>query len=167
AYCHEWQCQDADDRATGHIMRIQALEAGARVDTFEDIGIIFSCDLKKMAPKRTTRSTLATTNTTTTPMIDAQLKVLIDQGVADALAACDADRSQNDKDSHDSRTGVRRQALLARECTYPNFMKCKPLYFKGTKGVIKLTQWFERIETVFRISNCTVENKSSLPLVLF
>ncbi|GJY16294.1 reverse transcriptase domain-containing protein [Tanacetum coccineum] len=38
-------------------------------------------------------------------------------------------------------------------------MKCKPLYFKGTKGVVELTQWFERMETVFRISNCSVENQ--------
>ncbi|GJV20266.1 putative reverse transcriptase domain-containing protein [Tanacetum coccineum] len=79
--------------------------------------------------------------------------------VAAALVTRDSDRSQNDKDSHDSRTGVRRQALLARECTYPDFMKYKPLYFKGTEGVIKLTRWFVRMETVFRISNCTVENQ--------
>ncbi|GJY61751.1 hypothetical protein Tco_0462408 [Tanacetum coccineum] len=65
-----------------------------------------------MAPKRTTRSTPAITTTTTTPMTDAQLKALIDQGVADALAACDADRSRNGKDNHDSGTGVRRQAPL-------------------------------------------------------
>ncbi|GKD73928.1 reverse transcriptase domain-containing protein [Tanacetum coccineum] len=86
-------------------------------------------------------------------MTDEQLKRLIDQGVADALATRDAERSQNGKDSHDSCTGVRRQAPLARECTYPDFMKCKPLYFKGTEGVIELTQWFKRIETVIRISN--------------
>ncbi|GJZ18048.1 hypothetical protein Tco_0554171 [Tanacetum coccineum] len=36
AYRHEWQRQDAADRATGHIMRIQALEARARIDTLED-----------------------------------------------------------------------------------------------------------------------------------
>ncbi|GJW30513.1 hypothetical protein Tco_0047388 [Tanacetum coccineum] len=35
-YCHEWQRPDTDDCATRHIMRIQALEAGARVDTLED-----------------------------------------------------------------------------------------------------------------------------------
>ncbi|GKG35038.1 hypothetical protein Tco_0440192, partial [Tanacetum coccineum] len=68
-----------------------------------------------------------TATTTTTPMTDAQLKALIDQGVTDALAACDADRSRNDEDSYDSGTGVRRQAPLARECNYPDFMKCKPL----------------------------------------
>ncbi|GJW07255.1 hypothetical protein Tco_1569678 [Tanacetum coccineum] len=33
---HEWQRQDANDRVTRHIMRIQALEAGARDDTLED-----------------------------------------------------------------------------------------------------------------------------------
>ncbi|GKD95562.1 hypothetical protein Tco_1379459 [Tanacetum coccineum] len=38
AYCHEWQRPNADDCTTRHIMRIQALEAGARVDTLEDTG---------------------------------------------------------------------------------------------------------------------------------
>ncbi|GJS07258.1 putative reverse transcriptase domain-containing protein [Tanacetum coccineum] len=121
--------------------------------------LYFCVILKKMAPKRTTRSTPVTTTTTTTPVTDAQLKALIDQGIADALAARDADRSRNGQDSHDSGTGVRRQAPLARECTYTNFMKCKPLYFMGTEGVVELTQWFERMETVFRIRNCTVENQ--------
>ncbi|GKD12503.1 putative reverse transcriptase domain-containing protein [Tanacetum coccineum] len=112
-----------------------------------------------MVPKRTTRSTPATTTTPTTSVINAQLKRLIYPSVTDALEARDADRIQNGKDSHDSGTGVRRQALLARECTYLDFMKCKPLYFKGTEGVVELTQWFERMETVFRISNCSVENQ--------
>ncbi|GKE25522.1 hypothetical protein Tco_1440906 [Tanacetum coccineum] len=86
-----------------------------------------------MAPKRATRSTPATT-TTTTSITNAQLKALIDQGVADALAVCDAGRSINGDDSHNSGTGVRRQAPPARECTYPDFMKFKPLYFKGIEG---------------------------------
>ncbi|GJU67434.1 putative reverse transcriptase domain-containing protein [Tanacetum coccineum] len=112
------------------------------------------------APKtRTTRSSPATTTTTTTPMTDEQLKTLTGQGVADMLEERYATRSINGEDNHDSSTGIRRQAPLAREFTYPNFMKCKTLYFKGTKGVVKLTQWFERLETVFRISNCTVENQ--------
>nr|GEU55142.1 putative reverse transcriptase domain-containing protein [Tanacetum cinerariifolium] len=64
--------------------------------------------------KRTTRSTPATTTTTTiTPMTNAQLKALIDQGVANALAAHDADRSRNGKDIYDSKTEVRRQAPVA------------------------------------------------------
>ncbi|GKE03495.1 hypothetical protein Tco_1395513 [Tanacetum coccineum] len=55
-----------------------------------------------MAPKRATA--------TTTPMIDSQLKALIAQGVANALAERDADRSRNGDDNYDSGTGGRRQA---------------------------------------------------------
>ncbi|GJS51087.1 hypothetical protein Tco_0624449 [Tanacetum coccineum] len=47
---------------------------------------------------------------------------------------------------------------LAHECI-TDVMNCKTPYFKGTEGVFELTQWFERMETVFRISNCTVENQ--------
>ncbi|GJY34382.1 putative reverse transcriptase domain-containing protein [Tanacetum coccineum] len=111
-----------------------------------------------MAPKRTTRANPADT-TTTTSMTNAQLKAMIDQGVTDALAAHDADRNTNGDDTHNSGTSVKRTERVARECTYPNFMKCQPLNFKGTKGVVELIQWFEKMETVFSISNCSVENQ--------
>ncbi|GJX57583.1 putative reverse transcriptase domain-containing protein [Tanacetum coccineum] len=108
----------------------------------------------RKAPR--TRTTPATT-TTTTSVTNAQLQAMIDQGVTAALAARDANR--NGDDSHTSGTGVRRTERVARECTYQDFMKCQPLYFKGTEGVVELTQWFERMETVFRISHCSVENQ--------
>ncbi|GJU50731.1 putative reverse transcriptase domain-containing protein [Tanacetum coccineum] len=92
-------------------------------------------------------------------MAHSETQMVALQRVADVLAEHEATKSENGKDSHDSGMGVRRQAPLSHECTYPDFMKCKPLYFKGTKGVFELTQWFERMETVFRISNCTVENQ--------
>ncbi|GJS51806.1 hypothetical protein Tco_0625168 [Tanacetum coccineum] len=57
---------------------------------------------------------------------------------------------------HDSGTGSRRTERAARECTYTDFLKCQPLNFKGTEGVVGLTQWFEKMESVFHISNCTV-----------
>ncbi|GKB64603.1 putative reverse transcriptase domain-containing protein [Tanacetum coccineum] len=43
---------------------------------------------------------------------------------------------------------------VARECTYHDFVKCQPLNFKGTEEVFRLTRWFEKMETVFHISNC-------------
>ncbi|GKA71895.1 hypothetical protein Tco_0778111, partial [Tanacetum coccineum] len=43
---------------------------------------------------------------------------------------------------------------VARVCTYQVFVKCQPLNFKGTKRVIGLTRWFEKMETMFHISNC-------------
>ncbi|GJT22049.1 hypothetical protein Tco_0891986 [Tanacetum coccineum] len=115
-----------------------------------------------MAPKRATRSTPVTitptpTTTTTTSVTNAQLQAMIDQGVTAALAARDANR--NGDDSHILEMGGRRTERVARECTYQDFMKCKPLYFKGTEGVVELTQWFKRMETVFCISNCSVENQ--------
>ncbi|GJX05828.1 hypothetical protein Tco_0193760 [Tanacetum coccineum] len=84
---------------------------------------------------------------------------MIDQGVTAALAARDSNRSTNGDDIHVSGTGVRRTKRVARECTYPDFMKCQPLNFKGTEGVVELIQWFEKMETVFSISNCSVENQ--------
>nr|GEU30010.1 putative reverse transcriptase domain-containing protein [Tanacetum cinerariifolium] len=71
-----------------------------------------------MPPKR---------NTTTTPMIDAQIKALIAQGVVDALAERDADRSRNGDDRHDLGSNKRRRMLVAPECTYSDFLKCQPL----------------------------------------
>ncbi|GJR36182.1 putative reverse transcriptase domain-containing protein [Tanacetum coccineum] len=45
------------------------------------------------------------------------------------------------------------------ECTYKDFLNCKPLTFKGTKGVVVLSQWFKKMESVFHISNYAVENQ--------
>ncbi|GJZ82423.1 hypothetical protein Tco_0647596 [Tanacetum coccineum] len=44
--------------------------------------------------------------------------------------------------------------LVARECTFQDFLKCKPHIFSRTEGVVELTRWFEKIEIVFNISNC-------------
>nr|GEV94049.1 hypothetical protein [Tanacetum cinerariifolium] len=46
------------------------------------------------------------------------------------------------------------RGYVARECTYQDFMKCQPLNFKGTEGVVGLIRWCEKMETVFHISNC-------------
>nr|GEY37689.1 putative reverse transcriptase domain-containing protein [Tanacetum cinerariifolium] len=79
--------------------------------------------------------------TTTTPMTDAAIKALIAQGVADALAEYETHRSSgNGNDSHDSGSG-RRTKRATRECTYSDFLKCQPFNFKGTEGVVGLTQW--------------------------
>ncbi|GJT36817.1 putative reverse transcriptase domain-containing protein [Tanacetum coccineum] len=43
---------------------------------------------------------------------------------------------------------------VAREFTHQDFLKCQPLNFNGTEGVVGLTCWFEKMETGFHISNC-------------
>ncbi|GJZ49353.1 hypothetical protein Tco_0603543 [Tanacetum coccineum] len=68
AYRHEWQCQDADDRAIEHIIRTQALEAGARVDTL--VGHL--------------RKTMATVNQ---GMSVEEIEQIVAQRVANAIEA--------------------------------------------------------------------------------
>ncbi|GKA35851.1 reverse transcriptase domain-containing protein [Tanacetum coccineum] len=115
-----------------------------------------------MAPRgRPTRLNPGTTPppvtdpTTTTSVTSAQLQAMIDEGAVLAARAT----TRNGDDNHTSRTGARRNKRTVRECTYQDFMKCQPLFFRGTEGAVDLTQWFERMETVFRISNCIVENQ--------
>nr|GEV13065.1 putative reverse transcriptase domain-containing protein [Tanacetum cinerariifolium] len=74
-------------------------------------------EAQKMAPKtRTTRATPATTTTLTITVTDAQLRALIDRGIAATLAERDTDRSRNGDNSNDSGTGRRRQVKFA-SCT--------------------------------------------------
>nr|GFC83781.1 hypothetical protein [Tanacetum cinerariifolium] len=95
--------------------------------------------------------TLAPTATTTT-VTEAQLQALINQGVVVAMAEAEASRVRNGYGNNGSGP---RLAQVVRECTHPDFLKCQPLKFKGTEGVIELTQWLEKMESVFNISNCT------------
>nr|GEZ91098.1 hypothetical protein [Tanacetum cinerariifolium] len=77
-------------------------------------------------------------------------KALINRGVVAAMAEAEASRVRNGNDSNGSGT---RLAQAIRECTYPDFLKSQPLNFKGTEGVVGLTHWFEKIESIF--NNCT------------
>ncbi|GJY47173.1 hypothetical protein Tco_0436236 [Tanacetum coccineum] len=90
----------------------------------------------KMAPKRATRSNIAPETTNTTSVTNAQLQAMINQGVTAALAARDA--NTNGVDSHNSRTGARRNERATRECTYPDFMKCQPPKFQGSRRIVEL-----------------------------
>nr|GEV05712.1 putative reverse transcriptase domain-containing protein [Tanacetum cinerariifolium] len=59
-------------------------------------------------------------------------EALINQGVAAAMAKAEASRVRNGYGSNGSRP---RLAQAVCECTYPHFLKCQPLNFKGTEGV--------------------------------
>ncbi|GJS53508.1 gypsy type transposase [Tanacetum coccineum] len=110
-----------------------------------------------MAPKRAMRSNIAPETTNTTSVTNAQLQAMINQGVTAALAARDA--NTNGIDNHNSGTGARINERATRKCTYPDFIKCQPLNFKGIEDIIELTRWIKKMETVFRISNYFVENQ--------
>nr|GEV23239.1 putative reverse transcriptase domain-containing protein [Tanacetum cinerariifolium] len=65
----------------------------------------------------------------------------------------------NEDTSHTTGTGPR-TVRPTQGCTYKDYLNYKLLKFKGTEGVIGLTQWFERTESVSSISNCTAENQN-------
>ncbi|GKC31058.1 hypothetical protein Tco_1038352 [Tanacetum coccineum] len=46
-----------------------------------------------------------------------------------------------------------------RGCSYKTFLNCKPHPFNGTEGVVGLTRWVKKIESVFEISKCVEEDK--------
>lgn len=46
-----------------------------------------------------------------------------------------------------------------RECTYKDFMNCKPSFFNGTGGIISLSQWFELTESISEICSCPKGSK--------
>ncbi|GKD45679.1 hypothetical protein Tco_1270324, partial [Tanacetum coccineum] len=55
--------------------------------------------------------------------------------------------------------GARPAAPEITGCTYVTFMKCDPQPFKGTEGAVVLCQWFEKLESVFQISDCKERDK--------
>ncbi|GJZ51914.1 putative reverse transcriptase domain-containing protein [Tanacetum coccineum] len=67
--------------------------------------------------------------------------------------------STNGDESHSLDGDNRRHVQITRPCFYADFIKCQPLNFKGTEGVVGLTQWIEKIESVFHISGCDIENQ--------
>nr|GFC64495.1 hypothetical protein [Tanacetum cinerariifolium] len=100
---------DANDAARFGVIALRTQVSAQRTKITDLRAAYRRFQTTKMAPKRTTRANHATTKTTTTTSVtDAQLAALIEQGVARALAARDADRNTNVDDSHNLGTGVRR-----------------------------------------------------------
>ncbi|GKB58214.1 putative reverse transcriptase domain-containing protein, partial [Tanacetum coccineum] len=62
-------------------------------------------------------------------------------------------RGDNGDGNENCNVNGRGERPVAHECTYQDFMKCQPLSFKGTKGVVGLIRWSEKMKTVFHISN--------------
>ncbi|GKA26904.1 putative reverse transcriptase domain-containing protein [Tanacetum coccineum] len=87
------------------------------------------------------------------PYMKAAIKKLVDDSVSAAPEAQAANMENTDN------TTRPREALVARKCSYKEFMSCQPINFKGTKDVVGLIHWFERTELVFSRSNCTEDCK--------
>nr|GEV96337.1 reverse transcriptase domain-containing protein [Tanacetum cinerariifolium] len=102
-----------------------------------------------MAPKRTS-------TTVVLAITQAAIRKLVVDSVATALEAQTTNMANADNTYRNIKP---REALVARKCSYKEFMSYQPFNFKGTKGAVRLICWFERTESVFSRSNCTEESK--------
>nr|GFD16437.1 putative reverse transcriptase domain-containing protein [Tanacetum cinerariifolium] len=104
-----------------------------------------------MAPVTRQGPSTLPNNTNPNNMTPESVQAMIDQALL---------RNSNNRDgSHSSHEDNRRNVQIARPCFYANFMKCQPLNFKGTEGVVGLTRWIEKMELVFQINGCATENQ--------
>ncbi|GJZ34376.1 putative reverse transcriptase domain-containing protein [Tanacetum coccineum] len=96
------------------------------------------------------------------PMTAAAVEQLIEARVSMALANHETlpnSTISHGEGSHNSETGIRGTVRTPRECTPKDFLNCKPLTFKGTEGGVVMSQSFEKMESVFHISNYAMENQ--------
>nr|GEW56045.1 hypothetical protein [Tanacetum cinerariifolium] len=143
----EIDVQESDeDLAVTQMMRIHALKAIARTDTLIDSRTyLHFCTKSRIMPV-----TRQGTNIIMTP---ESIQAMIDQTLQRNSTQNQDDASQN------SGAGPRRHVQPACVCSYTDFMKCQPLNFKGTEGIVGMYQWLEKMESIFHISDCAIDNQ--------
>ncbi|GJU47278.1 hypothetical protein Tco_1204544 [Tanacetum coccineum] len=104
-----------------------------------------------MAPTTRRGPKTPVNNTNPNNMTPESIQAMIDQDLLQ--------NSTNGDGSHSSHGDKRRNVQTTRPCFYADFMECQPLNFKGTEGVVGLTRWIEKMESVFNISGCAIENQ--------
>nr|GEW88081.1 reverse transcriptase domain-containing protein [Tanacetum cinerariifolium] len=102
-----------------------------------------------MAPKRTSTSAAPA-------MTQAAIRQLVANIVVAALEAQAATMAST---YNPNRNTGPRETLVARKCTYKEFISCQPFYLNGMEGAVGLIRWFERTELVFSLSNCIEDCK--------
>nr|GEY89382.1 hypothetical protein [Tanacetum cinerariifolium] len=87
---------------------------------------------------------------------------MIQESVEAAIRA-ERERVQNEA-NHAEGPNV---ALVSRECTFADFMKCSPITFRGNEGAVGLIRWIEKTEMVFTVTKCTEANKVAFTAATF
>nr|GEZ30809.1 putative reverse transcriptase domain-containing protein [Tanacetum cinerariifolium] len=130
----------------------EPVQEGAAKVTYETLGDLVQ---RKMPNTRSRAS-----------MTHEEVEELIARRVAEEIEAHEVARNlealnENEEEQEGENGGNGNHGMnyggfmpMARECTFQDFMKCKPHAFSGTEGVVGLTCWFEKMKTVFNINNC-------------
>nr|GFA34336.1 hypothetical protein [Tanacetum cinerariifolium] len=69
----------------------------------------------------------------------ATIERLITRRVVEAMTSYEANQNNRNEDGNPN-VNVGGVVPIARECTYQDFVKCQPLNFKGTEGVVGMTR---------------------------
>ncbi|GJX94021.1 putative reverse transcriptase domain-containing protein [Tanacetum coccineum] len=104
-----------------------------------------------MAPVTRRGSNTTPNNTNPNNITPESVQAMIDQAIQR--------NSTNGDGSHSSDGDNQRNVQTTRPCFYVDFMKCQPLNFKGTESIVGLTRWIEKMESVFNINGCAIENQ--------
>nr|GFA56604.1 reverse transcriptase domain-containing protein [Tanacetum cinerariifolium] len=84
-------------------------------------------------------------------MTPESIQAMIDQAIQRNSTHTQDDASQS------SGGGLRRPVQPARVCSYTDFIKCQPLNFKGTEGVVGLKRWSEIKKLKIKLWNLRVK----------
>ena len=85
------------------------------------------------------------------------IEALVDQRVSNDLANRNVESRKGRGTGGDSTWGG--NGSQPRACTYKEFRGCKPKPFLGNEGLVGLTRWIEKMESVFEFSFCSEESK--------
>ena len=111
-----------------------------------------------MPPRKSTRRNPPPPRPPPPPVIDtAALNAAVAAAVATAMAQYHStNNSQGGTPVESTHAEIH---VRTKECSYKDFTNCKPKSFYGTGGVIALSQWFEKTESVFEICSCPAASK--------
>ncbi|GJS78888.1 hypothetical protein Tco_0728769 [Tanacetum coccineum] len=81
-------------------------------------------------------------------------RAVMEQLIADRVAKAIAEHERN-RSNPDNAKG----SMNVQGCSHKTFMNGMPYSFNGTKGVVGLRRWIEKVEQVFGISKCVEQDK--------
>nr|GEU59456.1 putative reverse transcriptase domain-containing protein [Tanacetum cinerariifolium] len=110
--------------------------------------------IRIMAPVTRQGPNVPPNNANQNNMTPESIQAMIDQALLQNSTNGDGSRSLHEDN--------RRNVQTTCHYFYADFMKCQPLNFKGTEGVVGLTRWIENMESVFQISSCAIENQGEI-----
>ena len=113
-----------------------------------------------MLPRRSTRCNPPITPTQLPPLPQynpAVLQVVVTAAVTIVLTQINASGTSGAGTGVNSTQGDSHGH--PRECSYKYFTKCKPKAFNGSGGIVALSQWIEKTESMFEICSCPVGSK--------